>query len=139
MHILLIGLFIIIGIVVAIFLLVGILILKLKKAAREYGYFNLKSLYNDIKQSSYDSFNKEKSIGSQTNLLLPKILKDIPNFSIDEIYRKTETGLRAAFNSLENRTYFLSKTGFVFIFSSPVDKKINSIFLFFENSSHKFD
>ena len=125
MHILLIGLFIIIGIVVAIFLLIGILLLKLKKAAKEYGYFNLKSLYNDIRQSSYDSFNKEKSIGSQTSLLLPKILRDIPNFSVDEIYRKTETGLRAIFNSLENRT--LSGTDEIILMKDSLKEEIDDM------------
>ena len=104
MNILLIGLFIIIGIILSILILVGLLVIKLKHLMKELGYPSLKSVYSDIRQSSNDSFTKEKSIGSQTNLLLPKILKDIPNFSVDEMYRKTETCIRAAFNSLENKS-----------------------------------
>ena len=125
MSILLIGLFIIIGIILAVFLLVGILLLKLKKAAKEYGYFDLKSLYNDIKQSSYDSFTKEKSIGSQTNLLLPQIVRDIPNFSADEMFRKTETCLRAAFNSLENKT--LSGTDEIILMKDSIKEEIEDM------------
>ena len=104
MNILLIGLFIIVGIILSVLILVGLIIVKLKLAMKELGYPSLKSLYSDMRQSSNDSFTKEKSIGSQTNLLLPKILKDIPNFSVDEMYRKTETCIRAAFNSLENKS-----------------------------------
>lgn len=104
MSIFLIGLFIIIGIVIVLFIFIGLFIVRIKLLMREFGYTGFRSIYNDIKQSSNDSFTKEKSIGSQTNLLLPKILKDIPNFSVDEMYRKTETCIRAAFNSLENKS-----------------------------------
>ena len=125
MNILLIGLFIIIGIVVAVLVIVGLLLIKLKLTMREFGYFSLKSLYNDIKQSSYDSFTKEKSIGSQTTLLLPKILKDIPNFSVDEMYRKTETCIRAAFNSLEDRS--LSKTSELVLMRESLKEEIDDM------------
>ena len=61
------------------------------------------SLYNDIRQSSDDSFSGIKSIGSQTQLLLPIIARDFPNFSSHELFNKVESSLRAIFNSLEEK------------------------------------
>ena len=103
MHILLIGLFIILGIIGAFLLIFLILLLKLKITARKYGYSNLMSLINDIKNGVDDSFTDIKSIGSQTQLLLPTIARDFPNFSEHELFNKVESSLRAIFNSLEDK------------------------------------
>ena len=103
MSILLIGLFIIIGIVSAVLLVFLILVIKLKLTARKYGYSNLGSLINELRQGVNDSFDAIKSIGSQTQLLLPSIVRDFPNFSHYELFNKVETSLRLIFNSLEEK------------------------------------
>lgn len=103
MNILLIGLFIILGIIGAVIVVFLLLLINLKLTARRHGYDSLMSLYNDIKQSSDDSFSGIKSIGSQTQLLLPIIARDFPNFSSHELFNKVESSLRAIFNSLEEK------------------------------------
>lgn len=103
MSILLIGLFIIIGIVSAVLLVFLILVIKLKLTARKYGYSNLGSLIDELRRGVNDSFDEIKSIGSQTQLLLPSIARDFPNFSHYELFNKVETSLRLIFNSLEEK------------------------------------
>ena len=103
MNILLIGLFIIIGIVSAVLLIFLIIVIKLKITARQYGYSNLGSLINELRQGVNDSFDSIKSLGSQTQLLLPSISRDFPNFSQHELFNKVETSLRLIFNSLEEK------------------------------------
>ena len=50
--------------------------------------------------------DRHKSISGMSSLIISRIVRDFPNFSESELYRKVETSLLAIFNSLENGVVF---------------------------------
>lgn len=61
-----------------------------------------KELVSMIKEGENEGLTRKKSISGMSSLIVPRIVKDFPNFSESELYRKVETSLLAIFNSLEN-------------------------------------
>lgn len=55
-----------------------------------------------VEEGEKDSKYRHKSISGMSSLLIPRIVKDFPNFSESELYRKVESSLLAIFHSLES-------------------------------------
>lgn len=87
-----------------ILLIIVILIIKKysKKFLNDLGFNSIKDLTDQIKQEKLNDQTETKSVSGLTNLMLPRIQKDFPDFNIEELYSKTSLALLAIFNSLEN-------------------------------------
>lgn len=101
------ALMIFLGVILGVIIFLILIFLILKKKFTEFlnsiGYKNLSSLMSEIKQGEIESKTNKKHVTGMTKLLIPKIVKDFPNFSESELYTKVETSLLAIFNSLENK------------------------------------
>lgn len=73
---------------------------KLKQSVKSLG-LSKREIKEMIKEGENDSKYRHKSISGMSSLLLPRIIKDFPNFSETELYSKVETSLLAIFHSLE--------------------------------------
>ena len=97
------------GVVFGCIIFLGIIALiiygNLKNALRKLG-FNVNSL-NDINEEmakiKREDSNRARSISGMTNLLLPTIQGDFPEFNVNELFAKTETALRKTLNSIEEK------------------------------------
>ena len=75
-----------------------VLVYKAKKFAKDVGL--KKEDVSQIIGSINDVESTPKTISGMTNLMLPKIVADFPEFDKDLIFRKTEESLSIIFNSL---------------------------------------
>lgn len=91
--------------VIILFLLViaFIIYLKIKKFGADLGFGNVHEIKELIKKGEYEAKYNHKSATGMTKLLLPKIVKDFPNFSESELYNKVEISLLSIFKSLEDK------------------------------------
>lgn len=114
-------------IILSVFIFLGIICFiiyrKIRNFGRELGYNDLNEIKDLIKQGEYESRYNHKNALGMTNLLLPKIVKDFPNFSESELYNKVETSLLAIFESLENKS--LSKSDELDLIKENIEKIIN--------------
>lgn len=94
---------IIIGIIIFLTIIVLIIRKKIKNILSKFGYNSLNLLKDGIKKGELEYKNTPKHVTGMTKLLIPKIVKDFPNFSETELYNKVETSLLLIFNSLENK------------------------------------
>lgn len=112
-------------ILLCIFIVLGIIFLylyfKLKASIKCLG-ISKSEFMNMIKEGEEDSKYRHKSISGMSNLLLPRIIKDFPNFSESELYSKVETSLLAIFHSLEDG--YVQKKVELNIIKSNLESKI---------------
>lgn len=101
---------ILLGVILGVILFLGILFLiafgRLKNIFRQLGFKNVNSindLKNEMDKIKAEDSTRIRSISGMTNLLLPKIRKDFPNFNENELYTKLEKNLKTIFESLENK------------------------------------
>ena len=101
------GLIIFFGVVLGVLIFLTALVLivknKIKNILNKFGYNNLNQIKEQIKQGELAYKTDPKHVTGMTKLLIPKIVKDFPNFSENELYNKVETDLLSIFNSLENQ------------------------------------
>lgn len=90
------------AVIIALLLLIFFIYLKLKKGLNNLGFNNTKNLKDMIKQGDYEAKYRKKTISGMTNILLPQIKKDFPNFNEAEFYNKVETSIIGILNSLSN-------------------------------------
>jgi len=90
------------GVLVGITLVVLIIYLLIKRELSKFGV-RTKDLVNIKKEIENEEINRPKQIGGMTNIYLPQIVKDVKNFSLDEIYLLTEKSLRTIFKAIENK------------------------------------
>ena len=76
---------------------------KIRSTLKNLGYVNFKELKDELKKGEIESKTNIKHVTGMSKLLIPKIIKDFPNFSETELYSKTESALLAIFNSLETK------------------------------------
>lgn len=90
------------GVLVGIALAILVIYLFIRRAFSKIGVSagDLIKVKNEIEN---EEINRPKQIGGMTNIFLPQIVKDIKNFSLDEIYLLTEKSLRTIFNAIENK------------------------------------
>lgn len=120
-------LLVLLSIIIGIFLFFSVLFLivykKIKKFGNGLGYNNLDEIKDLIKQGECESRYNHKNALGMTNLLLPRIVKDFPNFSESELYNKVEISLLAIFESLENKK--VSNNNELDLIKDNLDKIIN--------------
>ncbi|MBR3523414.1 MAG: zinc ribbon domain-containing protein [Bacilli bacterium] len=73
---------------------------KIKIMLKKAGFNG--NILNEIKKSSNELKNSEKSISGMTRLLEPSIIRDFKEFNKEELYTRTEKNLRTIFSALEN-------------------------------------
>jgi hypothetical protein len=49
-------------------------------------------------ESEKEAYSRPKSLAGLTNILLPKIQRDIPDFNVDLLYSKVENGIKKVLN-----------------------------------------
>ena len=102
------GLVIFFGVIIGVLIFLTILTIiiknKLTDIINKFGFNNLNQLSEEIKKGEIAYKTEPKHVTGMTKLLIPKIVKDFPNFSEQELYNKVETDLLSIFNSLENKT-----------------------------------
>lgn len=126
------------GVIIGVLLFLGLITLflynKFKKFTSGLGV-STTQFKEMIETSEYEAKYRIKSIGGMTNILVPKIIKDFPNFSESELYSKVETSLRLIFASLEKK-YVDNKKELVIIRNNLEevvnDLKSNNIDLIFD-------
>lgn len=94
---------IVVGVIIFLTILVIIIKNKLKNILNKFGFNNLNEIGEEIKNGEIRYKTEPKHVTGMTELLIPKIVKDFPNFSEHELYNKVETDLLLIFNSLENK------------------------------------
>lgn len=94
---------IVLGVVIFLTILFIIVKNKIKNILNKMGFNNLDEISKEIKNGEISYKTEPKHVTGMTKLLIPKIVKDFPNFSEQELYNKVETDLLSIFNSLENR------------------------------------
>ena len=93
----------VIGIIIFLGLIIFIVYIKIKKVGSDLGFGNINELKSLIKDGEYEAKYNHKNATGMTRLLLPKIVKDFPNFSESELYNKVEVSLLSIFKSLEDK------------------------------------
>lgn len=93
----------IIGIILFLGLIVFIIYKKITKFGNDLGFGNISEIKNLIKEGEERYNNEHKHVSGMTKLLVPKIVKDFPNFSESELFNKAEVSLLAIFRSLEEK------------------------------------
>ncbi len=95
----------ILGIVLFLGIVLLIIYLRLKKQFRELGIpiHTIKEFREEMIRSREQDRTRVKSISGMTSLTLPTIREDFPEFNEQELYAKTEEGLRKVFSALEEQ------------------------------------
>lgn len=93
----------ILGIIIFLLIIAFIIYLKIKKFGSDLGFNNINEIKSLIKDGEKRERYEHKNATGMTKLLLPKIVKDFPNFSESELYNKVEVSLLSIFKSLEDK------------------------------------
>lgn len=118
-----------IGIILLIILIIiGLVFLylyfKLKQSVKSLGLSRTEFM-SMIKEGEEDAKYRHKSISGMSNLIVPRIVKDFPNFSESELYTKVETSLMAIFHSLEDGYVF--KKNELNVIKSNLEEQIHNL------------
>ena len=98
MNPLIIFLAIILGVIIFFTILFIIIKNKIKGILNKFGFNNFSEISEEILERT-----TPKHTPGMTKLLIPKIVKDFPNFNEKELFNKVEESLLLIFNSLENK------------------------------------
>lgn len=90
------------GVIVFLLIIAVIIYFKLKMSLSELGFGDSKKIISMIKESEEEAKYRHKSVSGLTNILVPKIIRDFPNFNEIEFYNKVETSITGILNSLSN-------------------------------------
>lgn len=95
---------IMLGIVFGFLALLFILIVMVRLILNKYGYsgYSFSKLFQAIKDAREENMIKHKQVNGMTNIYLPTILKDFPDFNEKEFYTKTEEYIRHILNNIES-------------------------------------
>lgn len=102
-------LLIFVGVILGVIIFLGIIALiiygNLKSTFQKLGFKvnNLGDMADKINDIKREESTRAKSISGMTNLLLPTIRSDFPDFNENELYAMTESSLRSIFNALEEK------------------------------------
>ncbi len=103
------ALIIFLGVVIGIILFLGIIALiiwsKIKASARAVGIndVSIKNITRQMHQIKEEDSTRHRSASGMTELLLPNIIRDFPEFNENQIYNMTESSLRTIFESITNK------------------------------------
>lgn len=94
---------IVLGVIIFLTILVIIIKNKIKNTLNKFGFNDFGSIASEIKKGEMLERTTPKHTPGMTKLLIPKIVKDFPNFNEKELFNKVETSLLLIFDSLENK------------------------------------
>lgn len=94
---------IILGVIIFLTILFLIIKQKIKSILNKLGLNNFEHVMREIKRGEMLEKTTPKHTPGMTKLLIPKIVKDFPNFSEKELFNKVEESLLLIFSSLENK------------------------------------
>lgn len=92
-------------VIICIFAFILYIILKVKKSVGSAHISELKSVIKASNEIAREELNREKSVVGMTNLVLPQVLRDIPDFNVNMIYNKVESNLNKIFTAIQNKSY----------------------------------
>lgn len=116
---------IILGVIIFLTILVFIIKNKIKIILNKFGFNNFSHLSEEIKRGEILERTTPKHTPGMTKLLIPKIVKDFPNFNEKELFNKVETSLLLIFSSLENKK--LSNSEELILIKEKLKEKINDM------------
>lgn len=90
------------GIIVVLLIIVVIIYFKIKSGLSSLGFGDSKKIISMIKDSEEEAKYRHKSVSGLSSILIPKILKDFPNFNEQEFYNKVEASIIGILNTLSN-------------------------------------
>lgn len=88
------------SIVVVLLIIAVVIYFKIKNSLSSLGYGDTKKIISMIKESEEEANYRHKSVSGLTNILVPKIKRDFPNFNEIEFYNKVETSIIGILNTL---------------------------------------
>ncbi len=88
------------SIVVVLLIIAVVIYFKIKNSLSSLGYGDTKKIISMIKESEEEAKYRHKSVSGLTNILVPKIKRDFPNFNEIEFYNKVETSIIGILNTL---------------------------------------
>lgn len=98
---------------------------KIKNILYKLRVNSFSNLVREIKKGELEAMNTPKHVSGMTKLLIPKIVKDFPNFSEKELFNKAETSLLLIFDILENRE--LKNSEELVLIKDKIREKINDM------------
>lgn len=116
------------GVIVGLLIIFGIIVLIVYIKVRDLGKsmgISSTQFKEMIETSELEAKYRIKSIAGMTDILVPKIIKDFPNFSESELYNKVETSLNLIFDALESKK--ISKKKELLIIRSNLEEKIKDL------------
>lgn len=116
---------IILGVIIFLTILVLIIKNKIKIILNKFGFNNFSHLSEEIKRGEILERTTPKHTPGMTKLLIPKIVKDFPNFNEKELFNKVETSLLLIFSSLENKKLTYSEE--LILIKEKLKEKINDM------------
>ena len=90
------------GVIVVLLIIAVIIYFRLKRNLSDLGFGDSKKIISMIKESEEEAKYRHKSVSGLSNILIPKIKKDFPNFNEQEFYNKVETSIIGILNTLSN-------------------------------------
>lgn len=112
-------------IVIGIFLFVMSIILKVKRSVGSSKMGELASVIRASKEIAREEKSREKSVVGMTNLVLPQVIQDIPDFNVNMIYNTIESNLNKIFSALENKKYV--KDDDLLLLEQSINSSINDL------------
>ena len=106
---LLVFLAIILGVIIFLMIIFLVIKNKLKKLLNKFGISDFNYLKQEIERGDILEKTTPKHTPGMTKLLIPKIVKDFPNFNEKELFNKVEESLLLIFKSLENQRVELNE------------------------------
>ena len=92
---------------------------------RTLNSYGVQSIFEEIGKGKQEMMTHKKQVKGIGSLLVPKIVKDFPNFSESELYSKVESSLTAIFNSLENKE--ISSNSELSLIKEKIEEQINDL------------
>ena len=116
---------IVLGVIIFLTILVVNIKNKITSALSKLGFNNIEQMASEIKKGEIEAITTPKHAPGMTKLLIPKIVKDFPNFNEKELFNKVETSLLLIFNSLENKKIENSEE--LILMKEKLKEKINDM------------
>lgn len=88
------------GVIVVLLIIAVIIYFRLKRSLSDLGFGDSKKIMSMIKESEEEAKYRHKSVSGLSNILIPKIKRDFPNFNEQEFYNKVETSIIGILNTL---------------------------------------
>jgi len=90
-------------IIICIFTFVLYIIFKVKKSIGKERISELTNVIKTSRDIAREELNREKSVVGMTSLVLPQVVRDIPDFNVNAIYNTIESNLNKIFLAIENK------------------------------------